>query len=33
MSKIARGGLSGAVRDETLAEVRRREKEVSSRDK
>src|SRR6476659_143077 len=33
MSKNSRGKLSGAVRDETLAEVQQQEKEVSSRDK
>ena len=33
MRKNSRGKLSGAVRDETLAEVQRQEEEVSSRDK
>src|SRR5580692_9400313 len=33
MSKNSRGKLSGAARDETLAEVQQQEKEVSSRDK
>ena len=33
MRKNSRGKLSGAVRDETLAEVQQQEKEVSSRDK
>jgi hypothetical protein len=33
MLKNSRGELSGAVRDETLAEVQQQEKEVSSRDK
>ena len=33
MHKNSRGKLSGAVRDETLAEVQRQEEEVSSRDK
>jgi hypothetical protein len=33
MRKNSRGKLSGAVRDETLAEVQRQEEQVSSRDK
>ena len=33
MRKNSRGKLSGAVRDETHAEVQQQEKEVSSRDK
>ena len=33
MHKKLRGKLTGAVRDETLAEVQRQEEEVSSRDK
>ena len=33
MRKNSRGELSGAVRDETLAEVQQQEEEVSSRDK
>ena len=31
MRKNSRGKLSGAVRDETLAEVQRQEEEVASR--